>query len=126
MRRWQGAKKLLNESTRRCDRGLLSQCFRMRPQCTSIPLHDPRAAIVASEMSHGDPLLCYVGSVGANLSMAVRTALLRDTVMGVRLSYRNERPSSVDQHLATVSVGRRHTEQMPLPEAEVTDFSISS
>lgn len=77
-------------------------------------------------MSHGDSLLCHVGSVGTDLPMAVRTALLRGTVMGVRLGYRNERPSSVDQHLATVSVGRRHAEQMPLPEAEVTDFSISS
>jgi hypothetical protein len=77
-------------------------------------------------MGHGDPLLCHVGSVRTDLSMAVRTALLRGAVMGVRLGYRNELPLTIDQHLATVSVGRRHAEQMPLPEAEVTDFSISS
>jgi hypothetical protein len=76
-------------------------------------------------MGHGDPLLCHIGSVCADLSMAVRTAFLRGAVMGVSLGYRNELPLAVDQHLATVSVGRRHAEQMPLPEAEVTDFSIS-
>lgn len=80
----------------------------MRCRGPSVPLRDPRTAIVRPDMGHDDLLLRHVGSVGADLSMAGRAPLLRVAVVGVGLGHGRRHPRTVDLDLTAVLVVNRH------------------